>query len=74
MAEVARLFPNDEPDDARAEAILQACRIAEALIFVSADPVEEKDIAKRMPERAASSTRSVVPRTERLCPPASSGR
>ena len=50
MAEVARLFPNDEPDDARAEAILQACRIAEALIFVSADPVEEKDIAKRMPE------------------------
>ena len=50
MAEIARLFPQDEPDDARAEAILQASRIAEALIFVSSDPVEEKDIAKRMPE------------------------
>ena len=50
MAEIARLFPQDEPDDARAEALLQASRIAEALIFVSADPVEEKDIAKRMPD------------------------
>ncbi len=50
MAEIARLFPQDEPDDARAEAILQASRIAEALIFVSSDPVEEKDIGKRMPE------------------------
>ena len=50
MAEIARLFPQDETDDARAEALLQASRIAEALIFVSADPVEEKDIAKRMPD------------------------
>ena len=50
MAEIARLFPQDEADDARAEAILQASRIAEALIFVSSDPVEEKDIAKRMPD------------------------
>ena len=50
MAEIARLFPQDEADDAHAEAVLQASRIAEALIFVSADPVEEKDIAKRMPD------------------------
>ena len=50
MAEIARLFPQDETDDARAEALLQASRIAEAMIFVSADPVDEKDIAKRMPE------------------------
>ena len=50
MAEIARLFPQDETDDARAEALLQASRIAEALIFVSADPVDEKDIGKRMPD------------------------
>ena len=50
MAEIARLFPQDELDDIRAEALLQATRIAEALIFVSAEPVEEKDIARRMPD------------------------
>jgi len=50
VAEIARLFPQDETDDARAEALLQASRIAEALIFVSADPIDEKEIAKRMPE------------------------
>ena len=50
MAEIARLFPEDETDDARAQAVLEASRIAEALIFVSADPVEEKDIARRMPD------------------------
>jgi len=50
VAEIARLFPQDETDDARAEALLQASRIAEALIFVSADPVDEKDIGKRMPD------------------------
>ena len=50
MAEIARLFPQDETDDARAEALLQAGRIAEAMIFVSAEPVDEKDIGKRMPE------------------------
>jgi len=50
VAEIARLFPQDELDDIRAEALLQATRIAEALIFVSAEPVEEKDIARRMPD------------------------
>ena len=50
MAEIARLFPQDELDDIRAAALLQATRIAEALIFVSAEPVEEKDIARRMPD------------------------
>ena len=50
MAEIARLFPQDELDDVQTEALLQATRIAEALIFVSAEPVDEKDIARRMPD------------------------
>jgi segregation and condensation protein B len=49
---VARLFPDEANPDAEAHAvaILEATRIAEALIFASADPVEESDIAKRLPE------------------------
>ncbi len=51
MAEIARLFPEDEQEDnARADALREATRIAEALIFASADPVEESDIGKRMPD------------------------
>ena len=53
MAEnVARLFPEeiDPAAEARAQALNEGARIAEALIFASADPVEESDIAKRMPE------------------------
>ena len=50
MAEIARLFPMDEADDAHAEALREATRIAEALIFASSAPVEESDIGKRMPE------------------------
>ena len=56
MAEIARLFPSDEVEDvseaeaAHAEALREATRIAEALIFASSQPVEESDIGKRMPE------------------------
>ncbi len=50
MAEIARLFPENDLDERQAEVLREASRIAEALIFVSSEPVEEKDIAKRMPE------------------------
>ena len=53
MAEIARLFPSDDIDEAeatRAEALREATRIAEALIFASSQPVDESDIGKRMPE------------------------
>ena len=50
MAEIARLFPEDELDERQVEALREATRIAEALIFVSSEPVDEKDIGKRMPE------------------------
>lgn len=57
MAEnVARLFP-DEPDpaaEAHQESLREACRIAEALVFASAEPVDEAEIAKRMPEGVAA--------------------
>ena len=49
---IARLFPGelDPTAHAREEALREACRIAEALIFASAEPVEEGEIAKRLPE------------------------
>ena len=54
MAEIARLFPDNDLqsplDERQAEALREATRIAEALIFVSSEPVDEKDIGKRMPE------------------------
>ncbi len=53
MAEnVARLFPDDADPQAHAHAlkVMEATRIAEALIFASAEPVEESEIAKRMPD------------------------
>ena len=50
MAEIARLFPDTDLDERQAEALREATRIAEALIFVSSEPVDEKDIGKRMPE------------------------
>ncbi len=50
MAEIARLFPENDMDERQAEALREATRIAEALIFVSSEPVDEKDIGKRMPE------------------------
>ena len=49
---IARLFPDelDPTAAAHAEALLEGSRIAEALIFASADPVEESEIARRMPD------------------------
>ncbi len=49
---IARLFPGeDDPrEQARAEAMLEATRIAEALIFASTEPVDESEIAKRIPD------------------------
>ncbi len=53
---VARLFPEEANPtaEAHAAALMEATRIAEALIFASADPVEESDIARRMPEGVAA--------------------
>ncbi len=51
MAELARLFPEDEEADAaRLEALREATRICEALIFASSEPVDESDLNKKMPE------------------------
>lgn len=52
MAEAALLFdePEDSAMDLRTEALREAARIAEALIFASAEPVEESDIGKRLPD------------------------
>ena len=54
---VARLFPEQPTPAAVAHsaALIEATRVAEALIFASADPVEESEIAKRMPEGVAAS-------------------
>jgi segregation and condensation protein B len=52
VAEIARLFPDraDEDDAVASDDLMEAMRIAEALIFAASDPVEEKDLAKRMPD------------------------
>mgnify|MGYP003348334070 CR=1 FL=1 len=51
MAEPAiAMDPPDADLDTGAHALAEATRIAEALIFASAEPVEEKEIGKRMPE------------------------
>ena len=50
MAEIARLFPDSDLDERQAEALREGTRIAEALIFVSSEPVDEKDIGKHMPD------------------------
>ncbi len=59
MAEVARLFP--DADDAEratadpAEALFgEAMRIAEAMLFAASEPLEEAEIARRMPEGLAA--------------------
>ncbi len=62
MAEVARLFPQasshgDERELADpSEALVgEAMRIAEAMLFAAAEPLEEAEIARRMPEGIAVS-------------------
>jgi segregation and condensation protein B len=53
LAEVARLFPNTEADTADPAVLGEAMRIAEAMLFAAAEPVEEAEIARRMPEGMA---------------------
>lgn len=53
MAEAARIIEaevGDEAVDAREDDLREACRIVEALIFASTSPVEESDLAKRLPD------------------------
>jgi segregation and condensation protein B len=53
LAEVARLFPDaDEPEMDTADPALfgEAMRIAEAMLFAASEPLEEAEIARRMPE------------------------
>jgi segregation and condensation protein B len=53
LAEVARLFAEDAESEIMAEndaLIGEAMRIAEAMLFAAADPLEESEIARRMPD------------------------
>ncbi len=49
MAEVARLFPDTEETKERA-LFGEAMRIAEAMLFAASEPLEESEIARRMPD------------------------
>lgn len=52
MAEIARLFPDVEQPrgDVATRRLVEAVRIAEALLFAAAEPMPEADIAARLPE------------------------
>jgi segregation and condensation protein B len=53
LAEAARLFPEaDEPETDTADPALfgEAMRIAEAMLFAASEPLEEAEIARRMPD------------------------
>ena len=54
-AEIARLFPDVEQPrgDAAALRFAEAVRIAEALLFASAEPMPEADIGRRLPDGVA---------------------
>jgi len=52
LAEIARLFPDDPFDAAQEQKLREHCRIIESLLFASAQPVEESEMAKRLPEGA----------------------
>jgi segregation and condensation protein B len=61
LAEVARLFPDAPADQVErettdpTEALFgEAMRIAEAMLFAAAEPLEEAEIARRMPEGLAA--------------------
>jgi segregation and condensation protein B len=62
MGEVARLF--DVKVDPPAEIELEALRIAEALVFAAAEPIDEADIAPRLPE--GSDVRKVMAELQRV--------
>ena len=55
MAEIAVLYPQ-QPSEGEGSgeiaAMTEGKRIAEALLFAAAEPVEQKELAKRMPEEA----------------------
>jgi segregation and condensation protein B len=53
LAEVARLFPNAESDAADPAILGEAMRIAEAMLFAASEPLEETEIARRMPDGLA---------------------
>ncbi len=57
MADVARLYPVNEPEDpqeAAGEVLLgEAMRIAEALVFAAPEPLAENEIGKRLPAGVA---------------------
>jgi len=55
--QLSQLFPPEADDAAmtHASAVADAARIAEALIFASAEPLEESEIARRMPEGVEAS-------------------
>ena len=57
MAEIAQLFAQIDQTQpvAREDGLAEAMRIAEALLFAAAEPMDEKDIAKRMPRGVAAS-------------------
>jgi segregation and condensation protein B len=50
VAEVARLFPVDESAEDVDSALHEAVRIAEAVLFAAAEPLEEKQIGERLPD------------------------
>ncbi len=60
MADVARLFPEVLDEEAMSESMPadepmmgEALRIAEAMLFAAAEPLEESEIARRMPDGLA---------------------
>lgn len=57
MADLAQLFGDIDEAQAplRSSGLAEAMRIAEALLFASAEPLVEKDIEKRMPRGVAAS-------------------
>jgi segregation and condensation protein B len=53
LAEVARLFLNTDPDAADPALLGEAMRVAEAMLFAASEPLEEAEIARRMPDGLA---------------------
>ncbi len=50
MAQIAVLYPQLPLDGAEEAALREAKRIAEALLFAAAEPVEESELKKRLPD------------------------
>ena len=53
MAEVTRLFQVHEQDEGRDQAFDEAVRITEAVLFSASEPLDEKQIAERLPDGVA---------------------